>query len=59
MTHGDFSHFLVNRRLYGPGCGSLFDGVEHACGLPMCLVEKGDFETRVEVPSWFEQNYQT
>jgi len=58
VTHGDFSHFLVNRWLYGPGCGSLFDGLKHAAGLPMTLKAKDlegdlDSEMAVEIPAWF------
>src|SRR5271154_856073 len=45
MTHGDFSHFLVNRWLYGPGCGTLFDGLQHACGTPMVLKEKSTMDS--------------
>jgi len=56
VTHGDFSHFLVNRWLYGPGCGTLFNGFPHAWGTPMVLKEKtcdSETEMRVEVPAWF------
>jgi broad specificity phosphatase PhoE len=55
MTHGDFSHFLVNRWLYGPGCGTLFNGLKNATGIPMVLVENdhGNYEMKFEVPFWF------
>jgi len=39
ITHNDFSCFLVNRWLYGPGCGSLWDGLGNACGKPMVIRE--------------------
>jgi len=59
MTHGDFSHFLVNRWLYGQGCGSLFNGLNHAAGSPMTLKAKdsieSDYEMTVEIPLWFER----
>jgi broad specificity phosphatase PhoE len=55
VTHADFSHFLVNRWLYSPGCGSLFDGLAHASGVPMILVEgESSHEMRVEIPPWFD-----
>ena len=58
VTHGDFSHFLVNRWLYGQGCGSLFNGLKPAAGVPMILKAmdseaESDFEMRVEIPVWF------
>jgi broad specificity phosphatase PhoE len=58
VTHGDFSHFLVNRWLYGPGCGTLFNGLQHACGTPLAMVLKektgdSEYEMTVEVPAWF------
>lgn len=58
VTHGDFSHFLVNRWLYGQGCGSLFNGLKPAAGVPMILKitdseAESDFEMTVEIPVWF------
>ena len=53
VTHGDFSHFLVNRWLYGPGCGSLFNGLAHGTGIPMVLMKnESHSEMRVEIPPW-------
>jgi broad specificity phosphatase PhoE len=54
VTHGDFSHFLVNKWLYGAGCGSLFNGLGYAKGTPFTLVTREDFEheLHVEIPSW-------
>ena len=54
MTHADFSHFLVNRWLYGVGCGTLFNSLGHAAGTPMSLFRRDDseHEMRVEIPSW-------
>ena len=54
VTHGDFSHFLVNRWLFGPGCGTIFNGLQHAKGVPVQLVRTADgTELQVEFPSWF------
>ena len=54
VTHGDFSHFLVNKWLYGAGCGSLFNGLGYTAGTPFRLVTREDFEheLHVEIPSW-------
>ena len=57
VTYLNFSHFLVNRWLHGPGCGSLFNGLENAVGVPMVL-RKGDspefgYEMRVDIPIWW------
>jgi broad specificity phosphatase PhoE len=57
VTHGDFSHHLVNQYLYGPGCGSLFNPLNNAEGVSMALPidrTNGD-EMRTEIPPWFEQ----
>ena len=53
-THGDFSHFLVNRWLYGAGCGTLFNCLGHAMGIPMSLFCRDDsaYEMHLEIPSW-------
>jgi len=55
VTHNDFSRFLVNKWLYGPGCGPLFDGLENACGVPMVICKDGSEEEsdtimKVEIP---------
>jgi broad specificity phosphatase PhoE len=54
MTHGDFSHFLVNRWLYGVGCGTLFNNLRHAAGIPMSLFHRdgSGYEMHVEIPPW-------
>ena len=54
VTHGNFSHFLVNKWLYGAGCGSLFNGLGYTEGTPFKLVTREDFEheLHVEIPSW-------
>jgi len=55
VTHADFCHFLVNRWLYGPGCGTLFNGLQRAKGVPMRVVSTTDgTELQVEFPSWFK-----
>jgi len=55
VTHGAFSDFLVNRWLYGPGCGTLFDGFpDNASGIPFKIVstEEGTHLER-EIPKWY------
>lgn len=58
VTHGDFSHYLVNYFLYGPGCGSLFNCyLDNAEGVPLALSmdrSNGD-QMRTAIPPWFEQ----
>jgi Histidine phosphatase superfamily (branch 1) len=62
MTHGDFSHFLVNEWLYGPGCGTLFNGLKQAAGLPMALrainFDGSEYGLRKEIPAWFGRQVQ-
>lgn len=57
VTHGDFCHFLVNRWLFGAGCGTLFNGLDRAKGVPQRLVSTTDeTQMHVEIPSWFGVN---
>ena len=57
MTHANFAHFLVNRWMYGMGCGSKFDGLHNAEGRPMVLREKDPPESgymmSVDIPVWW------
>jgi broad specificity phosphatase PhoE len=58
ISHGDFSNFLVNRWLHGPGCGTRFDGFpDNACGIPFKIVSTEDgTHLEKQIPDWYNSD---